>query len=333
MTLTDHSLVHQSLDRNAAASSRRMMNVATGGAGGAPLLRILAFLAMAFVWGLTWIAAKWATETVPPVFVGGIRLIIASGLFAAWCALGNVPFTGRRVGRLVAASLLVNTGCYSFLFWGVAHSPTGLAAIVNLSLIPVLSMLVGALYREETISLRRLAAVALGALGLVLLFSTRNGDAGRDGGQVGLGLAAVVVATFSYAWGAIVSKPLVREMPPVAVAFWQTLIGGVSLVAISLVIEPVGWGALAALFQGRALAGLSFLVLGGSLVGFSVYLWLLREWDAFRAGLYAFVSPIIAVAVGVLWAGESFGIWEGVGMAVMLASTALVAQPGKATSS
>ena len=187
-----------------------MMNVATGGAGGAPLLRILAFLAMAFVWGLTWIAAKWATETVPPVFVGGIRLIIASGLFAAWCALGNVPFTGRRVGRLVAASLLVNTGCYSFLFWGVAHTPTGLAAIVNLSLIPVLSMLVGALYGEETISVRRLAAVALGAVGLTVLFTARGQTAGTDESRIGLGLAAIVAATLSYAWGAILSKPLVR---------------------------------------------------------------------------------------------------------------------------
>jgi drug/metabolite transporter (DMT)-like permease len=306
-----------------------MMNAEKGGAGAASLLRFLAFLAMAFVWGLTWIAAKWATETVPPVFVAGIRLVLASAFFAAWCLLAKVPVAAGRIGRLVVASLLVNTGCYSFLFWGVAHSPTGLAAIVNLSLIPVLSMLVGALYREETVSPRRLVAVALGAFGLVLLFATRNGDAGRDGSQVGLGLAAVVVATLSYAWGAIVSKPLVREMPPVAVAFWQTLIGGLSLMAVSLAIEPIGSGALATLFQGRALAGLVFLVLGGSLVGFSVYLWLLREWGAFRAGLYAFVSPVIAVAVGVIVAGESFGLWEGVGMAIMLAATALVVQPEK----
>ena len=190
-------------------------------------------------------------------------------------------------------------------------------------------MLVGALYGEETISVRRIGAVALGALGLVLLFSTRDGDAARDGTQVGLGLAAVVVATLSYAWGAIISKPLVREMPPVAVAFWQTLIGGVSLLAISAVFEPVGMGALAGLLQGRALAGIAFLVLGGSLIGFSVYLWLLREWGAFRAGLYAFVSPIIAVGVGVIWAGESFGPWEGVGMAIMFGATALVVKPEK----
>jgi drug/metabolite transporter (DMT)-like permease len=306
-----------------------MMNVQLGGVGGRPLLRFVAFVAMAVVWGLTWIAAKWATEATPPVLVAGIRLCLAAMFFAAWCALGRIPWTAPKVGRLVVASLLVNTGCYSLLFWGVAHSPTGLAAIVNLSLIPVLSMVVGSLYGEETISVRRLAAVALGALGLVLLFSTRNGDTAREGTQVGLGLAAVVVATLSYAWGAIISKPLVREMHPVAVAFWQTLIGGISLVALAVVLEPIHAEAVAALFRGRALAGIAFLVLGGSLVGFSVYLWLLREWGAFRAGLYAFVSPIIAVGVGVLWAGEAFGLWEGVGMAIMFCATALVVRPDK----
>jgi len=141
----------------------------------------------------------------------------------------------------------------------------------------------------------------------------------------------VVLGTLSYAWGAIVSKPLVREMQPVAVAFWETLIGGLALLAVSWVLEPAP--AYTALLAGRPLAGLAFLVLGGSLVGFLVYLWLLREWGAFRAGLYAFVSPIIAVAVGVLWAGESFGVWEGVGMAIMLGATALVVQPDRPTSS
>ncbi|MDB5513098.1 MAG: transporter [Enterovirga sp.] len=285
---------------------------------------------MAAVWGLTWIAAKWATGTVPPVFVAGIRLVIAAGFFLAWCLGRGVPLRTGQAGRMLAASLLVNTGCYGFLFWGVAHAPTGLAAIVNLSLIPVLSMLIGALHGEERITARRLAAVALGGVGLVLLFAFRPGDAAAGTESPVLGLASVVVGTVSYAWGAIVSKPLVREMPPVAVAFWQTLIGGLSLLAVSAAIEGVDPARLADLFRGEALAGLAFLVLGGSLVGFSVYLWLLREWGAFRAGLYAFVSPVIAVAVGVLFLRESIGLWEGVGMAVMLGSTALVVRPDAA---
>lgn len=294
------------------------------------MLRLAAFMAMAVVWGLTWLAAKSATAAAPPVFVAALRLILAAVLFAGWCLVARLPFAVRRPRRLLASALLINTGCYSFLFWGVAHAPTGLAAILNLSLIPFLSITIGAAYREEVITPRRVAAMALGILGLVLLFSTRS-HGGGEGGRVAEGLGAVVIGTFSYAWGAIVSKPLVRATSPIVLAFWQTLIGGVAMLLVSVALEGFSPSELGHLAQGRALAGFSFLVLGGSLVGFSVYLWLLREWGAFRAGLYAFVSPVIAVAIGVLYAGEPFGAAEAAGMATMLAAAGLAIRRGEAT--
>ena len=122
-------------------------------------------------------------------------------------------------------------------------------------------------------------------------------------------------------------------MPAAAVAFWETLIGAVSLLALSAVIEGFQPAWIAALSEGRPLAGMAFLILGGSLVGFSTYLWLLREWGAFRAGLYAFVSPAIAVGAGIVLAGESFGAWEAVGMIFMLAATGLVVRPERASAS
>ena len=295
-------------------------------------LRLLAFAAMAITWGLTWLAAKWATEAAPPVLVAALRLCIACPAFLVWCVLARLPLAVPGVGRLAASTLLLNTGCYSFLFWGVARTPTGLASIVNLSLIPVLSMAIGAAYGEERITRRRLVAVGFGAIGLVLLFGSR-GTGGEHEATMAFGLAAVVAATFSYAWGAIVSKPLVRAMPPVSLAAWQTGLGGISLLAVSAVIERFDGADMMALASGKPLAGLAFLVLAGSLIGFSVYLWLLREWGAFRAGLYAFISPIIAVAVGVAVLGEPFGRWEALGMAIMLGATALVVRPEQAPAS
>lgn len=290
-------------------------------------MRLLAFLAMATVWGFTWIAARWATEAAPPVLVAGTRLVIASCAFGILCVIARIPPRIGRYRRLVAASLLVNTGCYSLLFWGVAHAPTGLSAVVNMALIPVFSMLLGAAYGQERITTRRLLSVALGAVGLAILFASRGSSGPGDGGTVALGLGAIVLATLSYAWGAVVSKPLVGAYPPLSVAFWESLIGGIALLVVSAVIEGPGLADLAALAQGRALAGLAFLVLGGSLVGFLVYLWLLREWGAFRAGLYAFVSPAVAVALGVALQGEQVGPTEILGMVVMFAATALVVRP------
>lgn len=293
-------------------------------------MRLLAFLAMATVWGFTWVAARWATEAAPPVLVAGMRFVVASACFGILCLAARIPPRIGQVRRLVAASLLVNTGCYSLLFWGVARAPTGLSAVVNMGLIPVFSMLLGAAYGQERITVRRLLSVALGAVGLAILFASRGSSGPADGGTVALGLAAIVAATFSYAWGAVISKPLVAAYPPLSVAFWETLIGGAALVLVSLVVERPTLADLAALGQGRALAGLAFLIGGGSLVGFLVYLWLLREWGAFRAGLYAFVSPAVAVALGVALQGEEFGVTEALGMLVMFAATALVVRPEKA---
>lgn len=287
------------------------------------MIRYAGFAAMAVTWGLTWLAAKAATAAAPVMLVAGIRLVIAAAFFLLWSTVAGYSLRVGAWGRVTAASLLINTICYGFLFWGVVRTPTGLAAIVNLALIPVFSMLIGAVYGEERITGRRLAAVGLGTIGLVLLFSSQiSGDA--SGREVVLGLGAVVVGTAAYAWGAVVSKPLVRVMQPVALAFWQTLIGGTALLVLSLAFERPGAGDLAALTHGPALAGLAFLVMFGSMVGFSVYLWLLREWGAFRAGLYAFLSPVIAVAVGVLWIGETFVMREGLGMLVLFGAAGLV---------
>lgn len=286
------------------------------------MTRLAAFLLMSLVWGLTWLPMKLAAEAVPPILLAAVRFILAGFCFGAFALATRLPLAAPQPGRVLWASLLITTGCYGALFWGVAQAPSGLSAVVNLALMPVFSILIAALYGQERITTRRLASVALGVAGLVLLFSARLGGGGGTG--VVLGLAAVIVGTASYAWGAVVSRPLMGAMPPVALAFWETLLGGIALLPISFLVEGFDPAHFVAFAEPKALFGLAFLVGGGSLVAFSTYLWLVREWGAFRAGLYSFVSPAIAVAVGIVWAGEAFGWPEALGMAVMLGATALV---------
>ncbi|WP_201830651.1 DMT family transporter [Microvirga zambiensis] len=277
---------------------------------------------MALIWGLTWLPMKVASEATPPIFLASVRFLLAAICFYLLGRAQGLRFRADPLSRIIGASLLITTGCYSFLFWGVARAPTGLSAIVNLALLPIFLVLAGALHGQERITMRRTGAIGLGILGLVLLFSGRTGVS-QNSTMAALGLAAVVVATASYAWGSVISRPLTLTMSPLVLAFWQSLIGGIALVPISLAIEGYDPAHLRALTDGRVVLGLSVLVLGGSLIAFSIYLSLVRDWGAFRAGLYSFVSPIIAVGVGVVYAGEPFGIPEAVGMAVMLAATAL----------
>ncbi|WP_027317475.1 EamA family transporter [Microvirga flocculans] len=282
--------------------------------------KIAAFALMALVWGLTWLPMKIASEAVPPIFLAAIRFMLAGFCYFAFILAKGLPLGMTQPGRVIVASLLITTGCYSFLFWGVARAPTGLSSIVNLSLMPILLIVVAAFYGQERITLRRVMAIGLGILGLVMLFSGRAGTTGSD---AILGLGAVAVATLSYAWGSVVSRPLMREMHPISLAFWETAIGALGLVPASLMMEGYDPARFVGLADPRALVGLGILVIGGSLGGFSIYLWLVRDWGAFRAGLYSFVSPVVAVTVGIAFANEAFGWPEALGMGVMLAATAL----------
>lgn len=282
---------------------------------------------MALIWGLTWLPMKLASEVVPPVFLAATRFLLAASCFLPILLARGMPLRSDQFGRIVVASLLITTGCYSFLFWGVAVAPSGLSATVNLALMPIFLVMIGAFYGQERITARRVGAIALGVAGLVLLFSGRSGPV-QGGTLAAFGLAAVAVGTVSYAWGSVISRPLTQSMPPMVLAFWQSLIGGLGLVPVSLALEGYDPARFAALADGRAVLGLSVLVLGGSLCAFSIFLWLVRDWGAFRAGLYSFVSPIIAVAIGVVYAQEPFGWAEAVGMAIMLVATALtLAEP------
>jgi drug/metabolite transporter (DMT)-like permease len=284
------------------------------------------FLVMCLVWGLTWWPVKVAAAHVPPIFLAAARFVLAGALMLAWAGRDAAAVSRSARPRVLATALLVNTGNYALLFWGIARAPTGLAAIVNFATIPVFSLLASHWLEGEPIVRRHIAAIALGTLGLALLFATRA--AGTPGNAPAApaelwGLAAIALGTLLYCVGAVLSRPIANTMPVLTLAGWQTLIGGVGLIALSLALEPVEAGHLRALVAWPTLPALLFLVVAGSLAGFTIYMRLLRDWGAFRAGLYAFISPVIAVGVGVVALSERFGWAEGPGAVLMFAAAAV----------
>ncbi len=284
------------------------------------------FALMCLVWGLTWWPVKLGAAHVPPVFLAAARFLIAGLLMLAWAGRDALSVPAAARARLVATALLVNTGNYTLLFWGVAQAPTGLSAIVNFATIPIFSILASRLFERQPITRRQVAAIALGTLGLFFLFATRALGAlgAAEPGPLELeGLAAIALGTLLYCSGAVLSRPIARTMPTLTLAGWQTLIGGAGLAAVSLAFEPVTSGHLRALAAWPVWPALAFLVIAGSLMGFTIYMRLLRDWGAFRAGLYAFVSPAIAVGVGVVALSEPFGPAEAVGALLMFGAAAI----------
>lgn len=284
------------------------------------------FACMCLVWGLTFLPVKIAAEHVPPIFFAAARFVLAGPLLLAWAGRDALRVPVEARWRLVATAMLVNTGCYSLVFWGTAHAPTGLAAIVNLASIPIWSLLASRLVEGTRITRRQVAAVGLGFVGLCFLFWTRAagglGSAQRDPLEL-WGLAAVALGTLSYCTGAVLTRKIAPAIPTLTLAGWQSTIGAVGLIALSLAIEPVTAGHLDALAAWPTAQALGFIIVAGSLIGFTIYLRLLRDWGAFYAGLYAFVSPAIAVAAGMAVLGEPFGAAEALGALLMFAAAGI----------
>lgn len=295
------------------------------------------FAVVCLVWGATWVAAKVGIEAVPPVFFAGTRFTVAGGVLlgALWWRGALEAVARPDLARLATVASLMIVATYALLFWGAQFVSSGLAAILDLAFMPVMLLAVGALLGEERFSPARAAGVALGVAGLLALFGPQALDGGGPEGSAAgtamwlAGGGAIVLSALTYSVGSVLARPLLRAYPPVLVSGTTTLGGGVVLVAGVLALEPGAASALSGRWGGAAWAAWAFLVVFGSLVAYTAFLRLVREWGASRAGSYAFVSPIIAVLLGVVAFGETVTATDALGMAVMLAGAWLTLRPAE----
>jgi drug/metabolite transporter (DMT)-like permease len=284
------------------------------------------FLLMCLIWGITWIATKAGLGSVPPFFFAAMRYVLVSAVLLI--AIGKVreTFGGGRGLRIVGTSALTIVATYGLIYWGMLYVPSGVAGVVNMSLNPVFFFAFAILFGQEKLTWRHPAALALGIAGLLMLFSSKASFGGTANEL--WGAAAIVVASLAYCLGSVLSRPLLRDVKPLELTTAQGLVGAIGLIALSLAFEPVSFGTFKALLSSwEALAGLLFVVIGGSFVAQTIFLHLLRDWGAPRAGLYSFVSPVVALVLGAAVYAEPLTWREVVGAAIMLVAAAIAILP------
>jgi drug/metabolite transporter (DMT)-like permease len=290
----------------------------------------LLFAVMCLVWGTTWLAVKAGITAVPPCFFAGTRFVVAGLALLQFLWWRGDPLHVARVDlpRFAAVTLLMITATYALLFWGAGFVSSGLAAVLDMAFMPVALLTIGALLGEDRFTTIRTVGVAVGVGGLLVLFGPKafGGEAtGRP--MEFLGSAAIVMSALVYSLGSVLARPLLRTYSPVLVSGVSTLGGGGVLLAGSLALEPGAVHALSGHWGGPAWAGWAFLVLFGSLVAYTIFLHLVRAWGASRAGAYAFVSPAVAVLLGMIVFREVVTLMDVLGMAAMLAGAWLTLQP------
>ncbi len=279
-----------------------------------PAARVaLALAAVYVIWGSTYLAIRFALEGgFPPFLLGGIRFVVAGGLMFALLRWRGVPAPTRAQWRnaavLGALMLLLGNGMVNLAETTVS---SGLAAVTVAS--APLWMAVFAGLRGERPTRGEALGLGIGFAGVVWL------SAGDSLTGAPLGLVALLLAAVSWSFGSIWSRG--RDLPPPLMsAAAQMLCGGVLMLGTGLVLGERMHG----LPTLHAIGAFWYLVVMGSLVGFSAYVWLLRHVRPALAGSYAYVNPAIAVVLGAWLARERFGARELVAMAVILAGVVIL---------
>lgn len=282
------------------------------------------FFIIYVVWGSTYLAIKWGVQTIPPFALGAVRFLVAGGalyLFTRWRGAAAPTRREWRDSAIVGALLLfVGNGAVS---WASQRVSSGIASVL-VATVPLWLVLCEA-YQGKRPRLMQLAGVVIGlvGVGLLVLPSSRAAAAGRTAAVDPIGAAALTLGSLSWTIGSLYSRSSQQAKPAALAISMQMLTGGVLLSLLALAtgdwarLHPETVTLLSA-------SSLLYLIIFGSLIGFSTYMWLLKVASPAAVGTYAYVNPLVAVLLGVALGGERLPPTAFVAMGVIVGGVALV---------
>lgn len=282
------------------------------------------FAFICFVWGTTWLAMKVGIADVPPGVFAGLR----------WTLAGLVVLTIRRMRgernrppprlwlRLIGVSILIISMNQVIQLYGLRHIGAGLAAVISSALTPIALMSFSAALGQERFNRHQLAAIGVGVAGVFTLFGPAALAGTLDKWEI-FGAVSVMIGCLCYCLGSVLTRGLMRTIAPVQLAGLTNLIGGTFMLIVALAIEPGAWDAMRLHWGWPAFLAWLYLLIPGALMSTTMYFLLVRDWGASKPGTYAFISPVIAVAIGATWFGEKLDWGDLAGMALMLGAAGL----------
>ncbi|MGH9501174.1 MAG: EamA family transporter [Terriglobales bacterium] len=290
---------------------------------------LLAFAVIYFVWGSTFLAIRVGVREVPPFLLAGLRFVLAGVFLYGWMRLKRVPNPSRREWAGIALQgtliFLIDYGC---VFWAEQRVPSGIAAVVLATIAIFITLLEIAILRTQRLTVRLCVALLAGIGGVAVLMnrSFSLGEAPVDRA----GALALLVAAFTWSVATILTRRLALPASKPMSAGAQMLVGGVQLLVLAgLTGEFTGFRFEAV--SGEAWLALLYLIVAGSIVGFTAYIWLLHYESPTKVGTYAYVNPVIAVLVGYFAGDESIGLRTVFGSVLVLVSVITIStMPKKA---
>src|SRR5215469_4578709 len=278
---------------------------------------VLAFFAIYILWGTTFLAIRVAVEELPPLFAAGTRFFMAGVLlFGFMLAKGAAKPNARQWRNLLVMSLLMFVAEYGPLFWAEKYVPSGVVSVLAAT-IPIITLVLEMLIMRQqkwNLSLAAATLLGFGGVGVLLL----------PGGPQHFPIVpclAILCGCIAWSLGTVLSRSM--ELPgarPVTAGATMTLGGGI------LLLISAGLGEMHPLphVSLRAAGALLYLIVFGSLLAFTAFVWLLAHMPATRVSSHAYVNPIVAVALGYFAAGEPITWRLAAGSALVLISVFLI---------
>jgi len=286
---------------------------------------IVAFAIVYIVWGSTFFFIQQAIESFPPLMLGAIRFFTASLIMLSWCIYKRekVFIVAQIKPALISGLLLLFIG-NGVVVWVEQYLPSSLVAI-TISSAPIWFVLLDKpKWSENFHSKSTILGLLLGFVGIVLLFykNILLSYAGGSSQEIGW-MAMLTLAAISWAGGSLYSKYKTTGGAAIVSSTWQMFGASMAFIISSLIMgEPASF--MLSSVSTAAWFSMLYLILFGSIAGFSAYVWLLKVRPAIQVSTYAYVNPVVAVLLGVFLAGEEIQTLQIIGLTVILVSVLMI---------
>lgn len=283
-----------------------------------------ALISVYILWGSTYLFVHFMTERMPPLYMASIRFLVAGTLLYAFARLTGTPRPTQANWRA--------TGLIGILLLGIANGaitlalqylPTGLTALL-VAMLPVYLLTFNWIGFSRTRPTNlALLGLALGSAGVFLLLPPGSLRTSGGASDTLMGLGLTILANIAWSLGTLLTPRLTIPASPALSSGMQMLTAGLLLFVVALLTEPVTVFSLAEAPE-KALYSLAYLVVFGSIIGFSSFSWLARNAPPTLASTYAYVNPVVALLLGALFAGEVVSMRSLVGAAVIVSAVVLI---------
>jgi len=283
---------------------------------------LLAFAIIYFVWGSTFLAIRVGVQEVPPFLFAAMRFVVAGGALYAWMRVKGTPSpTWRQWSAASLMAVLIFVFDYGLIFWAERRVPSGITAVM-MATIPVFMVISEiVIMKTQQLSARLVVALLVGIGGVVVLVSrsVSFGDAPIDP----VGACALIVAAISWSVASALSRKLPLPESKAMSSGAQMLVGGVLLTLTAGALGEFHGFRLQAV-SAKSWFALLYLIVAGSIIAYTAYVWLIHHQSPTKVGTYAYVNPVIAVVVGYFFGGEAIGPRTIVGTLCVLVSVVVI---------